>query len=506
MNISEFLLISSAIVPDRNALIFEREEITFSSLQQQVNNLASNLSQKGITTEDRIAVMDVNCPQLAQIFFASNQLDAVYVPINFRARAEELSHMLKACEPKILFIGRRYMPLLKDTELTSDMVVVATDSSDFTELLAGDGEQSNFPEHDSHDTSVIMFTAGTTGTPKGVLLSHDSFVSYMLSNVTPADPDDAEKNVLTVPLYHIAGLQALVAGIYGGRTIVLMKQFDPVEWMDLVAEYSIDRAMLVPTMIKQLMDSPQFPESNLKSLKVITYGAAPMPVNIITKALEQFPNAQFINAFGQTETASTITMLTPEDHILEGTPEVKAAKIKRLTSIGKPLEDVEVMIVNESGSPVQIGDIGEIVARGDRMMKGYWQQEEATASTIVDGWIYTGDLAYQDEEGYIFLAGRSKDFIKRGGEMISPEEVEQLLVTHPNIEEAAIVGKADEEWGEIVHAIIVAQPGCVISQQDVIDYCKETLSSFKRPELVTFTSELPRNSLGKILKTELRQL
>ncbi len=506
MNISEFLLISSAIVPDRNAIIFENERITFEHLQNEVNNLAKNLIDIGVTPDNRVAVMDVNCSQLTQIFFATMQIDAIYVPVNFRARAEELKQMLNASTPQILFIGSRYLKLLNDIDLGSDLRIIVTDSSEFKGLLSGDGEQTIFPEHDSEDTSVIMFTAGTTGTPKGVLLSHDSFVSYMLSNVTPADPDDSETNLLTVPLYHIAGLQALVAGIYGGRTIVLMKQFDPVEWMTLVSEYSIDRAMLVPTMIKQLMDSPHFIESDLTSLKVITYGAAPMPVNIITRALVQFPNAQFINAFGQTETASTITMLSPEDHILNGTAKENSEKLKRLTSIGKPLEDVEVMIVDEFGVPVQTGITGEIVARGDRMMKGYWQQEDATAATIVDGWVYTGDLAYQDESGYIFLAGRSRDFIKRGGEMISPEEIEQLLVTHPDIEEAAVVGKANEEWGEVVHAFIVGGPNCTLTKQDVLEHCRESLASFKLPEWVTFTSTLPRNSLGKILKTELRQL
>tara|TARA_A100001037_G_C15153521_1_gene641511 strand:- start:12025 stop:13551 length:1527 start_codon:yes stop_codon:yes gene_type:complete len=506
MNLSEFLLISSAIVPDRPAIIFEHEEISFDTLQRTVNNLASNLSSLGISPNDRIAVMDVNCPQIAQIFFAVSQLDAVYVPINFRARSEELHQMLEACEPCILFIGTRYLPLLDSIEKPHNLTVIVTDSTYFSSLLKGDGDQSLFPEHDTEDTSVIMFTAGTTGNPKGVLLSHDSFSSYMLSNVTPADPEEPEKNILTVPLYHIAGLQALVAGIYGGRTIVLMRQFEPSEWLKLVENHSVDRAMLVPTMIKQLMELPSFSEFNLASLKVVTYGAAPMPINVISKALEQFPNVQFINAFGQTETASTITMLSPDDHIIEGTPEQRSIKLKRLTSIGKPLEDVEVMIVDEFGREVDLGTTGEIVARGERMMKGYWQQEAATAAAIVDGWIYTGDLAYKDEDGYIFLAGRSKDFIKRGGEMISPEEIEQLLVTHPDIEEAAVIGKIDEEWGEIVHAIVVVTPHSDLQQEEVVEFCSNTLASFKRPELVTFTAELPRNSLGKVLKTELRQL
>ena len=289
----------------------------------------------------------------------------------------------------------------------------------------GNPEQVHFSEAGDDQTTVIMFTAGTTGVPKGVMLTHDSFSSYLLATVAPADPDVEETNLLTVPFYHIAGLQAALAAVYGGRTLAIMRQFEPAEWLSLAQQQRVNRAMLVPTMLKQLMDHPGFREYDLSSLSVITYGAAPMPLPVIRQAIEEFPGARFINAFGQTETASTITMLPPEDHILEGTePEVEK-KLRRLTSIGKPLEDVEVMIVSEEGTPVANGDVGEIVARGERMMKGYWRQEAATGETLRSGWVYTGDLAYQDEDGYIYLAGRAKDFIKRGGEMIAPDEVEQ---------------------------------------------------------------------------------
>jgi acyl-CoA synthetase (AMP-forming)/AMP-acid ligase II len=225
---------------------------------------------------------------------------------------------------------------------------------------------------------------------------------------------------------------------------------------------------------------------------------------VIIKALKLFPGVQFINAFGQTETASTITMLSPEDHMISGTPEEMQIKTRRLSSIGKPLNDVEVMIVGSNGQQLPTGEIGEIVARGERMMTGYWEQDQATAQTKINGWIYTGDLAYQDSEGYIFLAGRSKDFIKRGGEMISPEEVEQFLMTHPLVEEAAIVGVPDDEWGEVVKAFIVKSSGSSLTESEIIDFCGGNLSSFKKPQHVTFLDVMPRNALGKTLKTELR--
>ena len=313
-----------------------------------------------------------------------------------------------------------------------------------------------------------------------------------------------ETNLLTVPLYHIAGLQGALAAIYGGRTLAIMRQFEPGEWLKLAQDCQVNRAMLVPTMLKRLMDFPGFKDYDLSSLKVITYGAAPMPVPVIRQAIEEFPGVRFINAFGQTETASTITMLPPEDHVLEGSPAEVEVKLRRLSSIGKPLDDVEVMIVDEEGQPVAAGEVGEIVARGVRMMKGYWQQQDATVDTIRGGWVYTGDLAYQDEDDYIYLAGRARDFIKRGGEMISPEEVEQVLMSHPQVEEAAIIGIPDLEWGEEVRALVVRRSETV-DESTLIDHCSQRLASFKRPRSVVFVEQLPRNVMGKVMKRDLRE-
>ena len=535
MNTTEFLSIACAIVPDRRALIFGGLEFSFEELQQRVNRLSSSLSGLGVGAGDRVATMQVNCNQSIEIYFAAAQLDALYVPLNFRARAEELEQMLAIAQPSILFIGERYLPLMPtgvqtgSGELPANRIVLLDgrpDGPTSNEHLAyddlqsqGNPEQVHFSEAGDDDTTVIMFTAGTTGVPKGVMLTHDSFSSYLLSTVAPADPDVAETNLLSVPFYHIAGLQAALAAIYGGRTLAIMRQFEPAEWLDLAQGQRVNRAMLVPTMLKQLMDHPRFREYDLSSLNVITYGAATMPLPVIRQAIEEFPGARFINAFGQTETASTITMLPPEDHILEGTEQEVEKKLRRLTSIGKPLEDVEVMIVSEEGMPVGEGEVGEIVARGDRMMKGYWRQEAATGETLRSGWVYTGDLAYQDEDGYIYLEGRAKDFIKRGGEMIAPDEVEQTLMSHPLVEDAAVIGVPDLEWGEEVRALVVRKtsrtvaPGATADQDiletdlatELIEYCRPKLAGFKRPRSVVFVNSLPRNVMGKLLKRELRE-
>ena len=512
MNTTELLNITAMIVPDRHAIVFDDRRMTFGELADRVNRLANGLADLGVGAGDRVAAMQVNCNEHIECYFAAAKLDAIFVPINFRARSEELSFMLNDSGVKAIVAGQRYQDMIRSVkpELTTleHQITLEAPADDFVfyeDLLANSSDEERFPTADGEDVTIVMFTAGTTGTPKGVMLSHNSFSSYILANVEPVDMDVAEKNILTVPLHHIAGVQAVMAAIYGGRTLVLQRQFDEEGWMKLVQDEKVNRAMMVPTMLKRLMDQPTFKDYDLSSLRVITYGAAPMPLEVIKKAIGEFPNTRFINAFGQTETASTITMLPPDAHdIREGAPDYEQ-KMKRLGSIGKPLPDVEVRIVDEDGHDVALGENGEIVARGERLMKGYWNREEATKETLRGGWLYTGDLGYWDDEGYIFLSGRAKDFLKRGGEMIAPEEVEQIIMSHPAVDEAAIIGVQDIEWGERVRAIVVIKPGMELTAEDVVEHCRPRMAGFKRPEDVIFIDELPRNPMGKVLKRVLRE-
>ncbi|MDP6180568.1 MAG: AMP-binding protein, partial [Desulfatiglandales bacterium] len=367
-----------------------------------------------------------------------------------------------------------------------------------------------FTEIGDEDTTILMYTAGTTGLPKGVPLSHHSFSSYLLGNVTPADPDVDETNVLTVPLYHVAGIQAMMAAIYGGRTIALMRQFEVKEWMSTVAREKANRAMLVPTMLKRVIDDPEFASYDLSTLKVITYGAASMPFEVIRKAIEVFPDVMFINAFGQTETASTITMLGPEDHMFTGneTPEEKELKLHRLAnSIGRPMADIEIQIWDDDGKSLPTGEIGEIVARGERVMSGYWKDEEKTAKTLTsDGWLHTGDKGYLDDAGYIYLAGRGDDMIIRGGENISPEEVENVISTHPKVSEVCVIGVPHPEWGQEARAVVCIRGGADCTEDEVIDYCRDNLAGFKRPRSVVFVDEIPINAAGKVERKKAREL
>ena len=422
--------------------------------------------------------------------------------------------MINNCEAKALFVGERYVDVVNSIRPQIPQVkhFICLESKpegmlNYEELLASASPEEVFTEIDDDDVTILMYTAGTTGRPKGVPLTHNSFSTYVLGNVTPVDLEIEETNLLTVPLYHVAGIQAVMAATYGGRTLAMMRQFEVKEWMKTVQEEKANRAMLVPTMLKRVINEPDFDKYDLSSLKVITYGAAPMPFEVIKKAIDVFPGVMFINAFGQTETASTITTLGPEDHVITGTDEEKAKKLKRLqSSIGRPMEDVEIKIVDEQGKEVPIGEVGEILAKGPRVMSGYWKDAEKTAKTIdKDGWLHTGDMGYMDEEGYFYLAGRGDDLIIRGGENISPDEVENVLYAHPAIEEAAVIGVPSEEWGQEPRAIVVLKEGKTATAEEVVEFCRERLASFKRPRSVVFIDELPRTSTGKILKRILRE-
>jgi acyl-CoA synthetase (AMP-forming)/AMP-acid ligase II len=514
MNTTDFLSIATAICPDRDFIVFNDKKWTFMQTHEKINKLANGLISLGVEKGDRVGMLQVNCNEYIEAYFAVAKIGAIFVPLNFRAKADELSYMIANAEAKILFVGNRYQSIVNDMlpQLPSVKECIGLEAengkkSDYEELLSASAADSVWTEIEDDEITLLMYTAGTTGRPKGVPLRHSGFVSYVLDNVEPANPEIEEKNLLTVPLYHIAGVQAMLAGVYGGRTLVLMRQFEVREWLSTVHQNQVARAMLIPTMLKWIIDHPEFDQYDLTSLKIITYGAASMPFEVISKAIERMPWVRFINAFGQTETASTITVLGPEDHNIEGTEREKEKKLKRLTSsIGRPLPDVQVKIVSEEGDPLPPMQVGQILAKGPRIMTGYWRNKEKTEQVITgDGWLYTGDKGWMDEDGYIYLSGRADDMIIRGGENVSPEEVENVLYSNSKIDEAAVIGVPDPEWGQQPRAIVVLKNGSTATEEEVIEYCRSLLAGFKRPHSVVFVDSLPRNPLGKIIKRELRE-
>jgi acyl-CoA synthetase (AMP-forming)/AMP-acid ligase II len=514
MNTTDFLNISNAICPGRDCIVFEEKRWTYGQANERVNKLANALTKLGVERGDRIGMLHVNCNQYIEAYYASAKLGGIFVPLNFRAKTDELSYMIANAEAKIIFVGSRYLDMVRAMlpQLPTVKEYISIESEGggklyYEDLMNSGSADEIFFEIGDEDITILMYTAGTTGRPKGVPLGHNAFVSYVLDNVDPASPDIEERNLLTVPLYHVAGIQAMLAAIYGGRTLVMMRQFEVKEWLETIQREKATRAMLVPTMLKRVIDDPNFSKYDLSSLKIVTYGAAPMPFEVINKAIKVMPWMRFINAFGQTETASTITTLGPEDHIIEGTEEEREKKLKRLTSsIGKPLPDVEVKIVDEEGKTLPPLGVGEILARGPRIMTGYWHDEQKTSQVITkEGWLRTGDMGWMDEEGYIFLAGRADDMIIRGGENISPEEVEDVLHSHPKVEEAAVIGVPDVEWGQEPRAVVVLKKGEVATPEEIMEYCRSRLAGFKRPRSVVFIDSLPRNPMGKVLRKKLRE-
>ncbi len=519
MVITEFLDLSAMLVPERTAIAFEGKRYSYAQLKERVNRLADSLSRLGLEKGERAAIIEVNCNQYVEACFATVKLGGIFVPLNFRIREDELKYLVNKAEPKILFVGSRYADMVNSvkSELPSveHFVIIGGEDKgmqDYDGLIAsGSPEEKSFAEVADEDVVMLMFTAGTTGFPKGVPQDSNAYSTYVLTNVEPPSIEaPAETNVLCMPLYHVAGMQALMAGIYGGRTIALMRQFDEKEWFDTVQREKATRVMLVPTMLKRIVDYPDFAKYDLSRVRVVTYGAASCPYEVLKKTIERFPGRALINAFGGTETSSTIAALRAEDQIITGkeTEAEREKKLKRLaTSIGLPMEDVEIQVRDEGGKELPAGEIGEIVVRGSRIMKGYWKSDEDTKKAFTaDGWYRTGDMGYKDEEGYIYLTGRADDVIVRGGENIGPDEVESVLYSHPAVEEAAVIGVKDLEWGQQVRAIVRLKKGEAAAEEEIIDFCRPRLASFKRPSSVVLVKEeLPKTSTGKVLRRVLRE-
>jgi acyl-CoA synthetase (AMP-forming)/AMP-acid ligase II len=380
----------------------------------------------------------------------------------------------------------------------------------YNSLLEGAPDEEVFVEIDEDEPTVLIFTSGTTAMPKGVELTYLNLSLYVVNTMSPADPTaEIEKTLLSVTLAHVAGITAILSSIWGGRTLVILPQFEPELWLEAVQRDRATHAFVVPTMLKRLMDYPYFARYDLSSLKLVTYGAAPMPYEVVCRAIEVF-ECDLMNAYGQTESTSSLTYLGPDDHRLDGSDAENAKKLHRLRSVGRAMDDVEVAILDAAGNRQPSGEEGEICVRSARVMKEYLNAGEATASTIVEGWLHTGDVGYLDEDGYLFITGRVRDLIIRGGENISAGEIEAVLDSHPDVEESAVIGVPDPDWGETVKAVVVLGAGARGRphgevRADVQAHCKERLASFKMPAYIAFVDELPRNPMGKVLKTDLRR-
>jgi acyl-CoA synthetase (AMP-forming)/AMP-acid ligase II len=514
MNTAEFLMIASSVVPERTAMSCNGKARTYMEMQERVNRLANAMQAMGVQQGHKIAVMALNSMEYVEIYYATAKLGAVFVPLNYRAKREELTYMCNNSAASILFVSERYFELAagirNELETVKHLVGVdaAGDGKAFYDDLMREYEPDEiFTDIQDTDPTIVIYTSGTTALPKGVMLTNLGMSVYVTNTVEPADPSAENVDVLlvSVPFYHVAGATTMLSSVWGGRKMVILPQFDPGAWLKAVQEHRVTHSFVVPTMLKRIMEHPDFEKTDLSSLKLVAYGAAPMPYEVVSRAVEKF-TCGLMNAYGQTESTSSLTYLGPEDHKIPSEPgPERDKKLSRLRSVGKTMEDIVVAIMDPQGEVLPAGQEGEIVAQGPRVMAGYLNREEETSAAIHDGWLHTGDVGWIDEDGYLYITGRTKDLIIRGGENIAPGEIEGVLQQHPAVEDAAVIGVPDVEWGEEVKAIVVKKPGASVSEDELTSFVKERLASFKAPKYYTFVDELPRNYLGKVLKTDLRK-
>jgi len=511
LNTVNFITIPAAIAPDHQILVYGEQRLTYAALDDLIARLATVLRGLGLKRGEVIAALDTNSDLYVASYYAAARAGLTFLPLNYRAREPELEYMLNTAGTRVLMAGDRYLELVARLRprLHLDSLLAfgrgSSEAPSLAALIAAAAPDATEAEVDDEETSVLMYTSGTTSNPKGVMLSYRDFTAYVTANVELADGvSDRGVALVCVPFYHIAGMTALMTNPWTGRRMVVMPQFEAGQWLGLVARERVTHAFVVPTMMKQLLDHPDFPRTDLSSLRNLAYGGAPMPPTVIRRAIDAFPReVGFVNAYGQTETTSSLTMLGPDDHRLDGSPAERELKLKRLNSIGRPLPDVEVRVRDDAGHWLERGAVGEIVIRTARIMKGYAGRADDAA--LGEGWRATGDLGWIDDDGYIFFAGRKDDLIIRGGENIAPAEVEAVLMSHPAVDEAAVVGVPSLEWGQTVKAFVVIRPEVGIAAEELIDFCRQRLASFKRPERVEFVPELPKNPLGKILRQRLRE-
>ena len=506
MLVGDFLTRSSKWRPDKSATVFEGVRLTYSQLNRRTNAFAHALLSMGVTSQDRIALICHNSHNFLEAAFAAAKIGAVSANLNWRLSAREMAFLIEDAEADVVILSKRFEhllePLLRDLGKRVQFITIegsAPGAFEYEELISG--QPTSEPEVEVNDEDVVfqIYTSGTTGRPKGVMLTHKNIVSHAMNTIIELEWGRGTRYLAVLPQFHIVFYSALNCVFVGG-TIVFLHKFDPQPVLSAIQEEGITRMTLTPVMFRFLLDYPEIDEFALASLETISYATAPMPVPLLKRSLEKF-NCKFWQTFGMTELCPTITILPPEEHVPEG-PEHKT---RRLASIGRPMMNLQVKIVDDSGNECPPGVIGEIIAKGDTVMKGYHKMPDATAEAIRNGWYHTGDMAYRDKYGYCYIADRKKDMIISGGENIYPKEVENAILKLEGVVEAAVIGVPDDTWGESVKAFVVKRPGSALTEEMVIEQCKATIAGYKKPKIVEFVAELPRNALGKLLKHRLRE-
>ncbi|UYN93689.1 MAG: fatty acid--CoA ligase [Enhydrobacter sp.] len=489
--------------PEATAIVYRGRRTSYAALDRAASRVAQALIAAGVKPQARVAHLDKSNDLFFELLFGVAKAGAVMVSVNWRLAAPEVQHIVNDAEAEVLFVGEEYFPLIEKIrrELKTVRKIVTLEGRHAAwESFAAwrDGQQPIDPRLPARpgDTAVQFYTSGTTGLPKGAELTNGNF-AWMLPlwvkswSLAPGVP-----NLVCLPMFHIGGAGWGIAGLFAGATNHVMREFVPAQILETVERERLQVMLLVPAMILFLVQTPQIRETDLSSLKLIVYGAAPIPAELLKQAMSIF-KCGFQQVYGLTETTGAITLLPPEDH--------DPADARKLLSCGFPQEGVELRIVGDGGKDMPTGEVGEIVVRSPQIMAGYWRLPEASRRAIQGDWFFTGDAGYLDDKGYLYIYDRVKDMIVSGGENIYPAEVESALFGHPAVADVAVIGVPDERWGEAVKAVVVRKPGAQVTEGALIGWARERIAGYKLPKSVDFIDALPRNPTGKILKRELRK-
>ena len=507
MNIANFFSRHGKYYGDKPAIVFGSKRISYAKMVERVNRLANGLIELGVKKNDRVALLANNCPEFLEVFFARYVLGVTEVTLNTRLNPKEWLYQINEVGASTLFLTEEFLSSLATIRpnLRSVKNVIAIpggglETIDYERLISS--SKSNEPDIDVDLSEIqrIMFTSGTTGVPKGVVLSRKADMAQMRNILVDLVPDLTPKDVFLglQPMYHAVRPFFFPCWIRGA-THVIVPNFHPEIAFETIEKEKVTVIKTVPTILIRLVDHPEIGRHSVKSIHTIIYGGSSIPVEKLKEASRIF-GPVLVQNYGQSESAMTVCHLRKEDHLLEG----RAEQVARLASIGRPYSWVEVKVVDDNGKEVFPGQPGELIVRGDHNMSGYLNNPEETAKALRDGWVYTRDTAVMDEDGYIFLVDRKSDMIISGGENIYPNEVEQVLYQHSAVREACVFGIPDEKWGEMVTAAVTIKPGTSVTEEELIDFCKQCLAKYKTPKKVTFLDSLPKNANGKILRRELR--
>jgi len=486
------------------ALDLHDHQITYREFYQTVENSARKLATLGAAKGDRIAVLMQNSPEYLDLYYSVAMTGGIIVPLNTRWHINEIIFTLNDSGSKMLVVDDRFAPLVPQIRTAVPRLehYIFVDRADWKTFAADPAvDPANYPEPDENDVVGLFYTSGTTGGPKGAMLTHRNLYTNAIHTLTARlGLMSGYKWLHCAPMFHLADAGAIHGLTLAGATHVFLPTFDPEEAMRAVERHRIDILVLVPTMLNMVVNHPNFERYDLSSLKRVLYGASPIPLPLLRQAMDKLP-CEFVQGYGMTEVSGILTILDFADHRFEDTDR-QFAPVK---SAGKAAEYVELRVVDHHDNDVAVGQVGEVIARGPNVMKGYWNRPEITAEVLRGGWMHTGDLGAMDAEGFLYILDRKKDMIKTGSENVYSPEVESMVCAHPGILEAAIIGVPHDTWGETIRAVVVTRPGATLTEAELIEWCRHRLTRFKCPTSVAFTDTLPKGGTGKIQKNILRE-